>query len=284
MESLFNLTVLIVMIGTISIFVDRRLQAHKRAEAAAAESAAKGTNHANAEANTKPAGTLVTDLAEKMRQLRQSSSFARPPTVTVEQFRRWCNDAFATDQADDQIVRRWLAALSDAGMAAFIKQLERFCADMNTQLSWLIEEKLAMTPALQERTTAMVRHYCRACHQAALSQSDVYAFEALQAFVHYPASNRSQAFGQKLFAQLLDAKLIDVNVSEHLLASNEERRQQAIHAIYAAAEKDNPRFNQILKTVMLELAEPVHATADLPSTPVAHTNGKPQPTTTHSAS
>ncbi|MEZ4619047.1 MAG: hypothetical protein R2867_26530 [Caldilineaceae bacterium] len=196
-----------------------------------------------------------------------------------------------TNQAEDQDVQRWLASLSDEGMAAFIKQIERYCADMNVQLSWLVAGKLDMNPRLQQTVTTMVRHYCYACYQAALSQSDLYAFEALDTFVHYPTSNRSQAFGQKLFAQLVDAKLIDVNVSEHLLASNQERQQQAIQAIYAAAKKDHRRFNQILKLVLAELAQPTAAAGEQPSAPrtatnppMAHPNGKPQPTTTPSTS
>ncbi len=283
MESLFNLTLLIVIIGSISIFIDRRLQAHQRAEAAVSAAAA-GTNHAAAEANKKPASTLVSGLTDTMRQLRQSSPLARPPVVTVAQFRDWSATTFATERAEDRAVQQWLASLSDAGMAAFIKQLGRFCADMNAQLSWLVEDKLALTPDLQKTATVMVRHYCRACHQAALSQGDIYVFEALDAFVHYPASNRSQAIGQKLFAKLLEAKLVDLNVSEHLLASDQERRQQAIQAIYAAAEKDNLRFNQILKMVVIELSQPDQAAVDLPSTPVAHTNGKPHAVTTPSSS
>jgi hypothetical protein len=284
MESLFNLTLLVVMIGSLSILIDRRLQAHKRAEAAAEEMGTMGTNPATATASAKPVGVLLSGLSDKVQQLRQNSPLARPPAVTVEQFRHWSIEAFATEQTGDRAVQQWLASLSDEGMAAFIKQLGRFCADMNAQLSWLIEGKLAVTPALQASTVAMVRHYCRACYQAALAQSDIYAFEALQAFTDYPVSNRSQAFGQKLFAQLLAAKLIEINVSEHLLASNEERRQQAIQAIYAAAEKDNFRFNQILKMVMAELAQPGHAAADLPSTPTVHINGKAQPTPAHSTS
>ncbi|MCB0062115.1 MAG: hypothetical protein KDE19_08375 [Caldilineaceae bacterium] len=284
MESLFNLTLLIVIIGSVSIVIDRRLQAHKRAEAAAKEAATKGAAHATTAASPPPTGALISGLTDKMRQLQQNTPLARPPAVTVEAFRRWSNDTFASNRADDRAVQRWLASLSDEGMTAFIKQLARFCADMNAQLSWLVAGKLAMTPALQETATDMVRHYCRACHQAALAQGDIYAFEALEAFLHYPASNRSQAFGQKLFAQLLEAKLIDVNVSEHLLASNQERRQQAIQAIYAAAEKDNPRFNQILKMVIAELAQPTSSPAAQPSTPTVHPNGKPQPTTTASGS
>ena len=281
MEALLNLTLLILLIGSLSIFVDRRLQAHKRAEIAAA-AAAKEQNHVPTEASATSTSTFVSGLSSKLQQFRQSNPLARPPAVTVEQFRHWSAKAFTTGKAEDQLVQRWLASLSDEGMAAFIKQLGHFCTDMNTQLSWLTEGKLKMTPDLQENVTTMVRHYCRACHQAALSQSDIYVFEALDTFVHYPASNRGQAFGQKLFTQLLDAELIDVNVSEHLLASNQERRQQAVNAIFAAAARDNSRFNQILKRVVLELVQPDYSAADLSSTPVAHTNGKPQPAT-HSA-
>lgn len=251
MEILFTLIIFVSVVGGLSIFVDRRLQARQRdAQAPAA------AGDAGPEAEAGSSGGLVTELTQRLRALRDVVPFGRQDSIDVDEFRQWLTEAFNTDQVDDQAVRHWLISVPEPGMEAFMQHITSFCTDMNVDLAWLVDGKLDINPELRTATTEVVRHYCRACYQAVLIQPDVYAFEALQAFERHPTAGNNGAFGQKLFARLLDAKLINDDISKHMLSSDQERMQQVIGAIHAAAAKDQQRFTQILRAVVVEMAQP----------------------------
>jgi hypothetical protein len=163
-----------------------------------------------------------------------------------QRFRTWMNSV----AADDTAVKEWLNGLSDEGIQAFTKHLETFCTDMGFELGWLIDHQLEQNPELTQMATAIVLNYCRACQQAALAQEDLEAYKKLKAFEQHPANKRQQAFGEKLFARVIEEGLVVGSVSDYLGAPPEERSRLMVEAVRKAAEKNPQAFSRVLKETL----------------------------------
>jgi hypothetical protein len=149
--------------------------------------------------------------------------------------------------ADDTAVKEWLNGLSDEGIQAFTKHLETFCSDMGFELGWLVDHQLEPNPELQQMATAMVLNYCRACQLAALAQSDLEAYKKLKAFEQQPTNRKHQAFGEKLFAKVIEEGLVVGSVSDYLGAPPEQRARLMVEAFRKAAEKNPQAFSRVLR-------------------------------------
>jgi hypothetical protein len=116
----------------------------------------------------------------------------------------------------------------------------------------------------------MVLHYCRACHEAAAAQDELESYKTFRAFEDNPSNRKSHAFGQRLFAKVVEAGLSSVSMSEYLTATPKQQQQQMLRAIHEAAKNHSMAFNRLLKEVARD---------------AVHTSAAPQPAaTTESAS
>jgi len=183
------------------------------------------------------------------------------------QFREW----IAKTCADDPSVNNWVQGLSQEGLQAFTNHLSMFCHEMGFELAWVVQQQLEIQPELAQTFAQVVAHYCRACQQAAAAQDELEVYKTLQAFEHNPASKKTQAFGQKLFAKVVEAGLTSVSMSEYLIAAPKEQQQYMVQAIHEAAKTNHVVFNRLLKEVASDSA---------PASPVAQPATTPAHTTT----
>ena len=180
------------------------------------------------------------------------------------QFREWITKTCA----DDPSVNNWVQGLSQEGLQAFTDHLSVFCHETGFELAWVVQQQLEMQPELAQTFAQVVSHYCRACQQVATAQDELEVYKNLQAFEHNPASKKTQAFGQKLFAKVVEAGLTSVSMSEYLIAAPKEQQQYMVRAIREAAKTNHVVFNRLLKEVASDSA---------PASPVA----QPATTQTH---
>lgn len=232
------LAVLLVGVGTVAVVVDRRLQAWQQRVATAAADA-------TGEATAAAAGSSMTERVWSEVKGWSDRIMHKTPTTLPPRFRAW-----AVQAADDTAVQEWLQALSDEGLQAFTEHLAAFCAEMGFELWWLVEQQFDQQPELAQAAARIVLHYCRACQQATAAQEDLAVYKQLLAFEQNPFSRKHQAFGERLFAKVIDEGLVTAKMSEYFLASPRERQQLAVTAIRQAAAQDSAAFNRAVKEVM----------------------------------
>jgi len=246
--TILPLTVLLVGVGTVSVIVDRRLQARKRAAAIMSETAAPAAQAESTTSNEK---------ASWRRGITNwyPSFMRKQPADLPQRFRTWANNAI-----DDAAVKEWLNALSDEGIEAFTKHLQVFCADMGFELSWLVTQQPESNPELAQTTQGIVLHYCRACQQAASAQDDFELHKKLQAFEQNPTSKKHQAFAEKLFAKVIEAGLVAGSISDYFGASPKERSRLMVEAIHKAAATNREAFNRAVGETLRDNAAASTAT------------------------
>ena len=161
------------------------------------------------------------------------------------QFRAW----IAKAGAENPSLNQWVQGLSEEGLQAFTDHVAAFCSEMGFELSWVGQQRLDTHPELARSFEKVVLDYCRACYEAAAAQDELEVYRTLQAFEDNPSSRKTQAFGQKLFAKVVEAGWTTVSMSEYLLATPKEQQQLMVRAIQEAAKTHGAMFNRLLKEV-----------------------------------
>lgn len=226
------LVLLFVGVGIVAALVDRRVQARKRAAAATPEDEAHRATAAAA------VGGGIRDLYNRIVH--------RTPSDLPQRFRTWGVKA----AADDATVKDWLNGLTPEGLQAFTKNLAKFCSDMGFELSWLVEQPGDKNPEWVHVAERIVLHYCRACQQATIAQEDFEAHKRILEFEQNPSSKKNEAFGERLFAKLIEEDLATGSMSAYLLQPPIERRRRVREAIREAVAKDSVAFDRAVKGVV----------------------------------
>ncbi len=268
--SLIALTILVAAAGTASVMLDRRWRAQRALqETTPAAAASTSATTSAVEASDATVISKVTDrVASVLRSVPMVGdrlSRKKDPNLPG-QFREWVAKAFA----DDPSVNNWVQGLSQEGLQAFTDHLSVFCSEMGFELAWVVQQQLETQPELAQTFAQVVSHYCRACHQAAATQDDLEVYKTLQAFERNPASRKTQAFGQKLFAKVVEAGLTSVSMPEYLISAPKEQQQYMVRAIREAAKTNHAVFNRLLKEVVRDSAP--GSTAAQPATTQARTS------------
>ena len=256
------LPIAVVVAGTTAIVLDRRWRARK--SVVATPQAAEATPEA-AEATTavedKGRRKLFSRLTGRVARWRDRIT-GRQHQDMRSQFHAWMAQACANEVS----LCTWLQELPEKEGQAFIDQVTAFCTERGFELPWVVEHRLKPYPELAQAAEQVVLHYCRACHQAAVAQQDLDVYKNLLAFEHNPANSRTQEFGYKLFAKVIEAGLTSVTMSEYLLAAPKAQRQYMLRAIHEAAERHREAFVRLLQEIAREAAAtPVATTPAAPS-------------------
>ncbi|MGQ4810242.1 hypothetical protein NKDENANG_03693 [Candidatus Entotheonellaceae bacterium PAL068K] len=228
--------VLLATLIIVSVALDRRLQARKQTD------------------ETAPEAPSITDRLARFGPSRdwfkswRDKILRRQPGNLPQQFRAWITGVSETEAP----LKQWLEGLSEDGWQAFTTYLVEFCSNMGFELAWLVRQQLDKNPELAQAATKVVLDYCRACQQAAEAQDDIEVYKTFRAFEQHPFRKKSQAFGQKLFAKLVEAGLASVS-TEFLTASPKEAPQHMVRIINEVAEQNNEAFNRVLKEVVRDL-------------------------------
>jgi hypothetical protein len=119
----------------------------------------------------------------------------------------------------------------------------KFCADLNIQLSWLVERHIDAAPPLRQATRTIVVDYLEVCWQAIRHQSGISLFSKYHKLVANPADNRYRDARRALFTRLTALGLAEpLPTYELIMASELQRQTLAADAIRAAAAKDWDAF------------------------------------------
>jgi hypothetical protein len=272
---IFPLIILLIGVAIASVVLDRRYQA-KQLTTSDEDGAEDSENTAPSLKDTiSQVSNRVVATAQLGPRGWYDKATGHKPSEMPQHFRSWV----AASKADKKL-KTWIEELSPESLQAFTEHVAIFCADMGCELAWLVEENVDDTPSpeLTKTVEQIVLHYCQACHKAAQEQETFDAQHALQAFVQNPSSRKSQDFGRKLFAGLVDANLASVPMAEYLMASKKEQREHMTAAIQEATAKSQAAFTQVLKAVVkgpLEAADPTATTESFTSDSVVSDSDAP---------
>lgn len=240
------LIILVLIVGSISIMVDRRIQARRAAQQAAA------TDEQAADAPT--AETPSAGLGNRLRSW-QSRLTPQPKSDPLQPFRLWAVETFV----DQPEVRHWLAALPDPALKAFLDELSIFCQQLGFELNWVVEKQVNAYPVLTQRLREIVLQYSNACREAVLAQDEIKLFKAWQAFELNPYGKAEQQFAEKLFNQLV-AQNVTPPLSETLKTGPEQERQIYIVQILRQEREKRPITFQQAINMVVNTPEPLPAT------------------------
>lgn len=242
------LLILLTLVSLLSILIDRR----RTRQAAAPTVNLAADPAANAAA---PTGVMA-----RLNQ-QWSQRFGRKPPVPDDPVRTWLATVFVENPAE----RLWFASLTPEQFTLLRRELTAFCAELGFDLVWLVEQASFKPAALEETGKTIVTHYCRAVRAAVLIHDDMKALQRYQAFLVNPTSKENLAYGQQLYARLVDEKAAPAATPEMLMAGEKERKIFVVQALQTAAEQHAVAFSVAIKAVMLGTPHP-HPIPAMPAT------------------
>ena len=237
------LLILLIFISLLSVMIDRR---RLRNLAATQQEAPTVKQAADAAAATTSPPGIIARLTNQWSQ-----RFGPKPPIPDDPVRTWLTTVFVENPAE----RLWFTSLTPEQFKLLRSELTTFCAELDFDLIWLVEQAAFKPAALEEAGKTIVTHYCRAVRAAVLVHDDINALQRYQAFLANPSSKENLAFAQQLFARLVDEKIAPTATPELLMASEKERQTFVVQAIQAAAEQNNAVFHPVLKAVVLGVSQ-----------------------------
>ena len=284
-----SLIVIVVVVGSASIYLNRKWQARQTNEeapstlASAKEGAAALLAQTSSQAQAlgsratdrvKSVGSQAASQAQALgsqavglaQPLRERIPFGKPKSSLPADFRAWVVQA----TADEPDLRNWLAGLTDSQFSDFTDNVADFCTSTGFELEWLVYQEFSLMPQLAEDGGQVVVNYCRACLQAAGTQIALGSFRDYREYLQNPGSRKGRAYGEALLDRLLEAGLTSVSLADFLGASPKSKQEQVFQAIQSATEKDQDAFNRVLTTMnTVEKATPVSKETAMPEAAAA---------------
>lgn len=190
------------------------------------------------------------EAPERLKQ--QVMGLVRKKSDPPAQFRAWVETALVETPA----LQAWLLSLSEDGFKALTQRVVAFCADLNIQLSWLVERHLEVAPDLRKATHTIVVDYLEVCWEAIRHQDEITLFSRYHKLVANPADARYRDIRRRLFTRLAADGLTEPLPSYELIMASEIQRQTlAAKAIREVAAKDWKTFAKIFGEVLEGTAE-----------------------------
>jgi len=273
----FSLIVIVLIIGSASVFLDRKWRARQAkgaetpsltdAKAQATSFLTQTSSQAQALTGeaTNRVKTLGSQAGEQVKALgSQTSEQAQalldrltPKKSTLpEEFRAW---AIKAAKGEPELVK-WLIGLRDQPFADFTSHVAAFATSVGFELEWLVRGEFEKMPQLAGNAQQVVVNYLRACQQAAVAQAELDHFRVYREYTQNPDSRKSRVYGEKLLDDLLQAGLTTVSLADFLGATPKNKQEQIFQAIQSAAEKDPAAFGRILKSMHAEETAPAPQT------------------------
>lgn len=193
--------------------------------------------------------TLTNQMAAGVHQLRNHLERKQTPQV-VQAFAVWVSASLGHAPG----LQAWITALPAPALQALVDQTAIFCAEMNLNLAWLVEQQLEDEPVLKQAATDMVVAYCTACWKAVDAQPELQVFGTYQRFLQDPDSRQYRVLRRRLLAQLIEQGLATAPpAADLILAAEDERQRYAVAAIQQAAQQHPAAFRETLAAVVLTL-------------------------------
>ncbi len=241
-----SLAIAAVIGATIAIFVDRNIQARKKA--AQIEAVETETATAQAEPQSGNLFQYVTSIRNRLTGNKAE---------VAKKFQNW-----AETNIEDAQLKAWLMGLSPEAAGALVEQLADFCFNLGFELEWLLEDTMSRDPEIKQEAVAVVTSYCRACWSAAQSYTDFELFKLLQEVEQAPFTRKHRDLSRRLFGELVNREMAASVPAELFLASEKEREEHMTKAIQQAAETNRDGFKTVLKDVLAAQAQEAPASTN----------------------
>lgn len=258
----FSLIVIVLIIGSASIFLDRKWRARQANGAetpSLTDAKAQATSFltqtsSQAQALTGKAANRVKALGSQTSEQAQALLDRLTPKKSTlpEEFRAWTIKATKGEPE----LTKWLMGLADQPFADFTSHVAAFATSVGFELEWVVRGEFEKMPQLAGNAQQVVVNYLRACQQAAAAQAELDHFRVYREYTQNPDSRKSRVYGEKLLDDLLQAGLTTVSLADFLGATPKNKQEQIFQAIQSAAEKDPAAFSRILKSMHAEETAP----------------------------
>ncbi|MDE3090329.1 MAG: hypothetical protein KGJ80_13185, partial [Chloroflexota bacterium] len=200
---------------------------------------------------------LRNDRRELAKQFKQwSVNAAFPKRVALSDTLPMSAENFAA----------WVSGLGDKELERFADKVARYCSSVNFDVAWQDDPQLGYAPELKQLVEDSVLIYALGAWHPDSVQSDVPIFLAYRAWRADP--DRHKKFGLKLHQVLIECGQVTAP-PELFLASEKERKAQAITAICKIADENPAAFRLALRQLAGLPDSPPRATV-----PVTPSRGK----------
>lgn len=231
-----TLLFLLIVFAVVAIWVNRRIGAHRQAQA----------TEADGEAGSKQ-GWFANGARARTKERNRA-------------FRAWAVTAFAGQPS----IQRWLAELPDESIALLTPKVIDFCTDMGFEFTWLLDHTLDQERTLALRLQAIASRYIQSCYEATLTLGEVMAFQSWQEFTRTPASKAQVALAQRVLAQLIEDGVLPPTDQSQPAAPTREAEAALIQTVQEAAEKYPTAFRTAWASVICTPLAPDPPTSAIP--------------------
>jgi hypothetical protein len=208
-----GLIIFVLLVGSIAIVIDRRMDAR---QAASEEE----------EAPEEKGGFL--------------SRFRKGDSVKL--FEKWAKESL-TKNAD---LKAWLASLTAEETKNLVRNLEVHCRKHGLKLAWLGEELLNAESELKNALESAVISYCQTAHESTKVAKQVELFSTLLDFNKNPDSRKYADLRENLFTSFVEKGLADITLSEYIKTPDKEKNKKVTETLENVAKKDRKAFNAAL--------------------------------------
>lgn len=238
--TLFALLMLVLILGGLSLVLQRELQRRQQA------------------GDATPWRDMLNQTGQRLgawgNQVEETVTRAMTPDAValVPDFKAWvANELKAKDEKD---LQKWLQNLPEEALRALVVQLDDYCRERGVSLKWLLEGQLKADPEAHAAVTEAVKTFCRLCFDAVQIQDEVQSFRKYRETLTRFQRGEKQELAQQLLGKLREAKLVEDAPPNIVLGPAEERYGYVIEAIQQAAQRDRERFSRIWQETLEEAA------------------------------
>lgn len=227
-----------VVVSSLAVYIDRRLQARKGDTPAIEETPKPKVSETEEAPPKKNRWEAVTNWRNRLTMTNGRKELGG-------QFQAW-----VTSHVGDEQLRDWIAGLSPEASKALMEELSDFCNNLGFELRWLFDDTLQQDPEIDREAQSVVIAYCTACWHAAKSHDDFELFKMVQQVTEQPFVRKHQALSRRLFAELVKRDVAPPIPAELFVADEKERQEHMARAITQAVKNDRKTFKLLLKEAM----------------------------------
>jgi hypothetical protein len=185
-----------------------------------------------------------------------------------QQFKKWVASAALAERKtlykdlpkSAQGFTTWLDGLATPETRLLCHQAADFCADFDLELAWLLDGQLDEVAELKQAVEEIVALYGLAHWKATQAQGNIKTFATYRAWQEDPFEEQHRELNQKLFAKLVEKKLVPAPSPELFMTPEQEREAYVVQTIRQVAEDQREAFNAILE----EIVAPAPASTEEP--------------------
>lgn len=238
-------------------------EAAKKSITAADEAARKSISAVDgfAKKSAQEATRLTSNLSQSSRGLL--SRFGIGKEDKLGSYRAWIGSENVAKDAGSlnlatvlQSFQDWVGELPDKEARIVSELAHDFGADLNFELAWVNDPEFAQSdPELKKALDEALLFYSLAFWKASQVQENIHLLLAVETWEKDPYKGSNQEITQKMFAKMVDERLVKPS-HELLLAPEKERRDFVETTVRAYAQRDPKAFNVMFKSTIAEVLAP----------------------------